>query len=302
MPFLFTANSFMIPLLYNLFKNEQINYVYGAPKCAWSGGRVSNITSQNVRFLEQIIYKIKSYNVTPSFTFTNTSITKELLNDSFCNALLKIISKSSSEIILVSDLLYEYIKDKYPNIKLCASVLKSTYQNIKNLDETEHINKLIDRFDRVVIRPEYAINNDGNFNKIKDISKIELIVNQACAMNCYCANKDYKLIELYDRKEISIDDFSKELKNLCPRDKGEIKEINSLPDSLTNKCINAGITKLKLNGRHLTFDNLLIALNNYFFSDDVDKEKLNEEINNYIISTIKNNADLQLYSLLCKKL
>lgn len=180
--------------------------------------------------------------------------------------------------------------------------MQSTYQNIKGINESEHINKLTDKYDRVVIRPEYAINNNGDFSAIKDISKIELIVNQACAMNCYCANEEYKLIELFNTGIITKELLKKEVEKLCPRDNGIIKEINSLPVELINKCINSGITKLKLNGRHLDFDNLLITLVNYFFNDTVTKEELEQKINNYIISSVKNNCDIQLYSLLCKNL
>ena len=298
MTLLFTNNSFFIPLLYNLTGNETINYVYGSPKCCWSGGRLSNINIKSINFIEKIIYKIKDYNVIPSFTFTNTGITKELLKDEFCNILLKIISESNSEIILVSELLYEHIKNKYPNIKLCASVLKSTYQNIKDKDETQHINALIEKYDRVVIRPEYAIEKNGNFNGIKDISKIELIVNQACAMNCDCANEDYRLIELLDRGLITQEEYETKITKICPRDSGRVKETNIIPEVLINKCIKAGVTKLKINGRHLTFDELFIVLNNYFFSSNIDKNELKNKINNYILSTFKKNAGIQLQSLI----
>ncbi len=302
MPFLFTGNSSLIPIFYHFFKNKSIKYVYGSPKCLWSGGRLSHITSKNIKFIEEIIYNIKKYNVTPSFTFTNTNLTKEMLDDKFCNELLRLINESNSEIILVSDLLYKHIKNKYPNIKLCASVLQSPYQIIKNKNESEHINKLTNKYDRVVIRPEYAINNNGDFSAIKDISKIELIVNQNCAMNCYCSNSDYKLIEMYDKGVISKQDFEKEYPKVCPRDNGIIKEINTLPNYLTNKCIEAGITKLKLNGRHLRFNDLLIALKMFFFSEEISENELQQKIDDYILSFVKNNADMQLYSLLCKRL
>ena len=298
MPLLFTRSSFLIPIFYSLFKNETIKYAYGAPKCSWSGGRLSNINIRNIKLIESVLYKIKDYNVTPSFTFTNTNITKDLIKDDFCNTLLKIISESNSEVILVSDLLFEHIKDKYPNIKICASVLQSTFQNIKDKDEIEHINKLTDKYDRVVIRPEYAIIKNGDFKDIKDISKLELIVNQACAINCPCANEEYRLLEHLDRGLITKEEFTKKMAVMCPRDTGKTKELNCISEELVKKCIQAGITKLKLNGRHLSFNDVLIALDNYFFSEEIDKEEIKRKINDYILSSIKEQASIQIQSIL----
>lgn len=298
MPFLFTEGSLLIPILYSLFKNETIKYVYGAPRCNWSGGRPSNVGIKNLKLIERIIYKIKEYDVTPSFTFTNTGITKELLKDDFCNSLLKIIAESGSEVILVSDLLYEHVKNKYPNIRLCASVLQSTFQNIKGKNEAEHINKLTDKYDRVVIRPEYAIIKDGDFSEIKDVSKLELVVNQGCAMNCYCANDEYRLIEYLDKGLITHEEFQEKASKICPRDTGIIKETNLVPENLVNKCIQAGITKLKLNGRHVNFNNLITVLNNYFFSDKTNEKELKEKINDYIVSTTTEKASSQIHAIL----
>jgi len=280
-------------------KNHKIKYVYGTPECKWSGGRISYIKINNIKIIEKILYNILSYNMTPSFTFTNTAITKNDIKDSFCNDLLKIIDDTNSEIILCSDILFDYIKEKYPKIKICASVLKSTYQNIKDIDETDFINKLTDKYDRVVIRPEYAIINNGDLSKIKDISKIDLLINQNCAMNCDVANIEYRLIELFNRKKIKSDALNKFCMTSCPRDTGKTKELNTLSNELIYKCINNGITKLKLNGRHLDYESLLNTLLIYYFNEDINKDEIRKEANDFILSSVKNSPDLQSYYLMC---
>ena len=66
------------------------------------------------------------------------------------------------------------------------------------------------------------------------------------------------------------------------------------------KCLDAGITNLKFQGRTYSFGAVLDDLCEYFFSLDVDRKELEQEIDRYMAETLKNSVDLQLYALISK--
>ncbi len=302
MPFLLSGNSFFIPLIYHLAekKNTTIKYAYGCPRCTWAGGRVSNIKMSGYSFLERVLQKIVDYGTTPAFTFTNISLDKEALKDEYCNNLLKIIDTIGAEIIVASELLYEYIREKHPNIKLCCSLLQTNYSDIKDVDEVEHINKLIDKYDRVVIRPEFVKYTPERLIEIKDISKIEVLVNQHCVVNCENSKIDFKLMELFNRGILTIEQQLKASGKICPKNFRKETDRTELTHEQIQKCIDAGVTKLKLQGRTYLFDGILEDLYEYFFNSNIDRKELRKEIDSYMAKTLQNSVDLQLYALISK--
>ncbi len=300
MPFLF-CNDLFIPTLHNLLgNNHSIKYVYGTPNCKWAGGRISQYNIRSLKLIERIISNIISYNITPVFTFTNTNLRKDDIKDTFCNELLKIISCSNCEVIIVSNLLYNHIKEKFPDIKLVSSVINSTYSKVKAIDETEHINNLLDKFDRVVIRPEFAINKNYNFNDLKDISRIELLINQNCTPNCPNSDIHYHIFDLYNNKIINQNNYNNCIKKVCPRENNPYLSTNSLTHYQIQNCINADITNLKLQGRNFDFKSMLEELFLYFFSNNADKNKIKTRIDEIISSIIKESPELQIHSLFIK--
>lgn len=288
MPFLFTKNHFFVEIMYKLLgKNHNIDYVYGAPACAWNGGRVTDYKIANLDFIEKELEKIASFYMTPTFTFNNSSITMDDLQDEYCNKLLKIISKTNSEVIIMSELLFKYIKDKYSNIKICASVIKSTYQDVKKIDETNYINSLTKKYDRVVIRPEYVIYNYNNLSAINDKSKIEILVNQHCARNCSKSMIDYKLIELHNKGIITREQLYNTSRKICPISRNNKVLTNCLNEKEIKCCLNAGISQFKLQGRNLASETVLSELMKYFFSENIDKKLLLDILQN----TVKSDYD-----------
>ena len=298
MPFLF-ANDLFIPVIHELLgENHKIKYVYGSTRCKWAGGRFSRYDIKNLRFIEKILTKTIFYNTTPVFTFTNTSINEEDISDKFCNGLLKIISELNCQIILVSDLLYDHIKENFPNIKLVSSIIKSTYLKVKDKDETQHINDLTEKFDRVVIRPEFAMKKNFNFTDIKDISKLEILINQNCIFDCPASDAHYRLFELFDKQLINEKNFSEATIKLCPAYMNPNAARNSLNETQIEKLINAGITNLKLQGRNFHFNAVLIELFSYYFKNDINKSELEAEIDKIISSVTKKSHELQLHTFL----
>ena len=296
MPMLF-SHMMLYPVLKELNGNlDTIAYSYGSVKSKWSGGRPSVFTISNLSLIDAILNKNIEYGVTPVFTFTNEYIDKEILKDKFCNELLKIIAEKNCQIIVSNDLLFDYIKDTYPDIKLVASIIKSNITKIQNIDEATHINNLLKKYDRVVVRGEYIIKKKDT-SLINDVSRVELLLDQDCICDCTNADKHYKIYTDYENDKISFDMLKQEQDMLCPKERLKTRT-NSLTEEEINYAISNGIRNFKLQGRTWEFDSLFTELIKYFFSKEVSEDYLRSECNKILLKDIKNNIKTQLYAFI----
>ena len=70
---------------------------------------------------------MNEYNISPRLTFSNSLLREEHLSDKRCNDLCEMFykeSKAQSGIIVHSDLLLNYLKNKYPNFYFVSSTTK----------------------------------------------------------------------------------------------------------------------------------------------------------------------------------
>ncbi len=186
------------------FKPPKVN-LYGTPAQRWIGGtipRVKEKLQKNVLY-EHFKY-IKELEATPILDFTSTNITKEELKDEYANYLLDIALEFNSDFMVYSDILKDYIKEKNPNAKIISSHTKPVYRfqgpnrvedpTVEN--ETNYYNKLLKEYDTVIVRPEYSkYVLCKNPSLIDDISRIEVLVNQPCIINCPKMSEHYTHIE-----------------------------------------------------------------------------------------------------------
>ena len=298
MPFLFSKGMYYIPILKEILGEEfkAIKYVYGSPTCKWAGGRITLFNIKNLNLIEKVISSVLEYDITPEFTLSNTNITKEDLNDEYCNELLKIINDSNSQVICSSDVLFDYIKNKYPNIQTVASLIKffiNKFDNVEN--ETKYINDLSKLYDKVVISNEYYLKNP-ELKNINDKSKIAIISNYT-RHNCPHGQKHYELISKFNKNEITYEEGYNQVAKFCPKINNPNHKEERLTDDEINFAIKSGIKYLKLQGRDMDFDIIFEILINNFFNNNIEKENLKKEIDNYCKSKLQNSLDLQIYSL-----
>lgn len=169
-----------------------IKYVYGAPLVRWNGGRLilNTYKSDLSKFgIEDELFKISDRGLTPLLTFSNCLITKDEITDSECNEILSIANRVGAEIIICNDLLYQYIKEKYPNLKIHCSVIKTAFQKNRSV---EFYYDLSQKYDSYVVHP------DDNFNieLLKKIPKsnAEILLNERCIYGCCNRFKHYLAI------------------------------------------------------------------------------------------------------------
>ena len=94
MPFMF-CNDLYIPLLAEFFKEEDnpIKHVFGSLQTKWAGGRVTELLPAKIGTINAYLSKLKKYNISAAFTFSNYFLIDEELNDELSNQILDVTSQ-----------------------------------------------------------------------------------------------------------------------------------------------------------------------------------------------------------------
>lgn len=282
LPFLFGYDIELISIV-KLLKDLETPFKFnsfGTLKSKWSGGRISVVKHQDAGFVKRLFSHLVNIGVTPSLTFTNHNISKEDLNDPFCNYILDLAQDLNCNLILSSDLLFDYIKNKYPSAKCTASVIKPIFEfqtpsKIKSYDCEEEINfynNLLEKYDKVVLRPEFVkYHFKKNHPKIKNIPKIEILVNQICAVNCPLAIEHYKHIENVEtnkNKERYFNCYLNKI-NLSPQE-ALFPNLFLNREEMNDLVYNIGVKHLKMQGRAGAQNRFVPLLTFYDYVLDID--------------------------------
>lgn len=166
-----------------------IGSIYGAPAdCLWGGGR-AGFGDCDAR---EVFKLMAEYKISSRLTFSNSLLKKEHLSDKKCNELCELLKAAIKEqhtysgisnasintackadgvkngIIVHSDLLLNYLKNKYPEFYFVSSTTKVLTDSNKLLDEINN-----EAFSYVV--PDFRLNKC--YHKLKaltDTQKIKL--------------------------------------------------------------------------------------------------------------------------------
>lgn len=295
MPFLF-CNDLFIPVLSELFKNEvnPIKYVYGAPSSIWSGGRAIKLVQTRTSTMNAYLQKLKKYNLTAALTFSNYFITDDDIRDELCNQILDIAYENNCHFIVASEKLYNHIKSRYPNAKMvCSVIIPSILRLNGSFNESEFYNKMLNKYDIVVVRPEWTFENIDKIDRlITDVKRIEVLVNQTCIYNCPNTEKHYKLLSEFEHMKIDIETCEKERLKIC-----KALDENHHPlffdDDVIQKLIDKGITIFKLQGRTYNFDKMYEHIYKYCINQEYSQEEIKtkvDAISAHLIQNKKNSA------------
>lgn len=297
MPILF-SNALYIPVFNKLLniQHNPMKYAYGSIKSAWTGGRVSQMSINRLEYIDRYLNQVKKYNITPTFTFSSIGLTKEQLNDHFCNSLLDIAYKHNSHLIVADENLYKHIKERYNDAQMvCSVIIPSIKYTEGNFDETKFYNEMLDKYEIVVVRPEWVAENIENLNKIiKDIDRIEVLINQHCQYNCKLCKKHYQLVTDINAGITPLDEYNKFIKN-CPMHMKDYKyrSVYMSPE-FVDKLVDIGVKKLKLQGRDFSFMELYDDMYKFIFKDESKKDEIKQKIYQLSAEIIQQNNLAQL--------
>lgn len=226
--------------------------IYGSPKVLWNGGRLilKDFCHNNSSSYDKEFDLLSKYNIVPSITFTNHLIQKKDLGDRKCNEILELLEEYKGNVILSSDILREYILERHSNIKIYASVIKTTMEDGKG--NFHYYKSLENKFDTYVIHPDDNFNHKL-FNGL-DLRKVEILLNERCFSGCLNRKNHYEAIareQICQTKNIQYKSNFLDRCSAIP----EIKQSSSQKRNLmltlneVKELYSLGVRKFKIQGR-----------------------------------------------------
>ena len=161
--------------------------IYGAPEGSlWGGGR----TSFGKADARDVISLMDEYGISARLTFSNSVLQEEHLTDKQFNELCNLFesAKIPAGVIVHSDLLVDYLKEKYPDLYLISSTTKV-------LTDFEDLRAELERLDFKYVVPDFRLNKA--FDKLasltqEDKNKLEFLCNECCDINCQSRKACYE--------------------------------------------------------------------------------------------------------------
>lgn len=175
-------------------ENIEIASFFGCfPFSLWNGGRLILDDQCDSSFVNNVIKTINSEGIPVRYTFTNPVLTKEDLDDPFCNFCMKAADNGMNEVLVFSPILENYIREKYPKFKIDSTTCKE----IKNADDLKK--ELEKDYNYVVL--DYNMNNHWDIIEgLKNPEKIEVLINAVCVPACPKRGDHYRYIGEQEKK------------------------------------------------------------------------------------------------------
>lgn len=165
-----------------------IGSIYGAPAdCLWGGGRVGFGDDR----AEDVAALMAEYGVSPRLTFSNSLLKPEHLADRKCNALCRLFEQGGG-VILHSDLLLDYLRQRYPGFYFVSSTTKV-------LTEFDQLAAELRRPEFRFVVPDFRLNRD--FDHLRALpeaqkQKVEFLCNECCWFRCPDRRACYEAVSL----------------------------------------------------------------------------------------------------------
>ncbi|MBQ3898266.1 MAG: hypothetical protein II741_00335 [Lachnospiraceae bacterium] len=156
----------------------RIGSVYGTfPGAIWNGGRtILGFTSKND--VQRIIKHYNSKNVPVRFTWTNSLIEEKHLTDTLCNLIMREADNGQNQVLVNTQILEDYLREKYPNFKFISSTTK-------RITSAEKLKEELDK-DYFMVVLDYDLNHDEEVLKSLEpvAERVEILVDEICFPGC----------------------------------------------------------------------------------------------------------------------
>ncbi len=167
-----------------------VGSVYGAPAdCLWGGGRVGFGEND----AGDVAALMREYGVSARLTFSNSLLRREHLADRRCNELCALFEKNGSAengIVLHSDLLLRYLRERYPAFYFVSSTTKVITDWDRLLSELRR-----EEFRYVV--PDFRLNpHRERWAALPEElrGKVEFLCNECCDFGCARRKECYEAV------------------------------------------------------------------------------------------------------------
>lgn len=232
------------------------------PSLCWNGGRLVSDLPFDRNDASNMIDEYGSLGIGLRVVFSNLIISKLDLNDSDCNFILEKISCSRLNSVTVSSLvLYNHIKNNYPNLKIVISL---THFYGEYYSDSEIVDFISEKENSIVVLPPEK-NNKNFLSRLSSKKNVEIIINETCHSNCEFKQLHYQMISENNRGR-SI----KKLNNFCNsihKDKKNNYEYILDRKDIVNLSNKFKINNFKLSGRSLSNSVYTLFLLKYLIKD-----------------------------------
>lgn len=223
------------------------------PTSLWAGGRFCNDDQCDSNYIWRVLNSINSQGIPVRYTYTNPLLNEHDLEDPYCNFCMRMADNGMNQVLVVSPILEEYIRKKYPGFK----IISSTCKEIKDMDLlNEELSK-----DYYLVVLDYNLNNQ--FDKLEEIQqkdKCEILVNSCCIPNCPRRGDHYRNIAKQNRIALKNRENPTDKKIPVPGWHCEYGDHNSIhtiqgystfvsPEMIWEKYIPMGYHEFKIEGR-----------------------------------------------------
>lgn len=257
---------------------------------AWNGGRNVN-GNFNPELAKKILNEYNSRGIPLRFTFTNPHITERHLSDKPCNEIMKLADNGLNQVIVMSPILEEYIRENYPNYKITSSTCKQ----IRDMNDLN--NELDKNYNLVVL--DYNWNNKfDELALIKDKPRCEVLVNACCQPACPRRGDHYSTIGKYQLELCAAAQSSLGIKGQnvvkepfpCPYMAYDIYQIKDFsthisPDDIESKYLPMGFNQFKLEGRTVG-DIDMLEMYVYYFAKPEFERRVRLDMMNRLTSAV----------------
>jgi hypothetical protein len=230
---------------------------YGSPGLLWDGGREIQDEAKFDKYIDFVSF-LNDMNIGFNVTAQTLFLTSSILKDEKANAFLKKLNESKlNGVIIVKDILKEYVKETYPNLNTISSINKSY------MEQGIHASGLW--YKRILDNYDYCVINGNDMYDFELLSSLEpkdhliLLVNEICTRDCI--NRNYHIVLQSMLRFKEFDALSSEMINdhHCPGyDRGLL-----LPADRLQKYCDIGINHFKIQARGFSVDSFQDALKNY---------------------------------------
>lgn len=168
----------------------EIGSIYGAPAdCIWGGGRAGYGENDP----REVAALMQEYGISARLTFSNSLLRETHLSDRKCNALCELFSANrgaQNGVIVHSDLLLRYLKERFPNLYLVSSTTKV-------LTRFEDFRRELEREDFRFVVPDFRLNR--RFDELSALpqplkDRTEFLCNECCSFACADRRRCYEAV------------------------------------------------------------------------------------------------------------
>lgn len=260
------------------------------PTLLWNGGRPSNYDQCDAAFIQYAVKSINAEGVPVRYTYTNMLLTKEDLNDPYCNFCMQAADNGLNEVMIFSPVLEKYIRDKYPGYKINSSTCKE----IRDINQVnEELKK-----DYYLVVLDYNFNNRfEELEKIEDKARCEILVNAVCVPDCPRRSAHYQNVARNQRILLENRELPPEQRKPLEPWSCEYGEYNCIytiqnystyvsPEDIWDKYVPMGFHHFKIEGRTANIFSLVETYTHYLIRPEKQGEVRIMLLNNLVSSKV----------------